>query len=55
MVADRQLFEDNAKLCGTGDVWRCFFAHQRGKEDGILVVPVDDCYDKYAAYRSENA
>lgn len=50
MVADRQFIEDYADLCCVGSVWKCLFVHQRGKADGILIVPTDDCYVKYAAY-----
>ena len=52
MVADRQYIEDNFDLCGTGSVWKCLFVHQRGHTDGILIVPTDGCYVKYAAYIS---
>ena len=48
MVADRQFLEDWADLCCEGDTWRCILVKQRGKTDGILVVP-DGCYVKYAA------
>ena len=53
MVADRQLIEDYSDLCGTGAIWKCIFVRQRGKKDGVLVVPTDGCYVKYAAYVSE--
>ncbi len=52
MVADRQFIEDYADLCGTGPVWKCIFVHQRGKKDGVLIVPTDGCYVKFAAYIS---
>ena len=50
MVADRQFIEDYAGLCNIGQVWKCLFVHQKGKTDGVLVVPTDGCYVKYAAY-----
>lgn len=53
MLADRQFIEDYYDLCGTGPVWKCLFVHQRGRADGILIVPTDDCYVKYAAYLPE--
>lgn len=53
MVADRQFIEDYSELCRTGPVWKCIFVHQRGREDGILIVPTDGCYVKFAAYLSE--
>ena len=52
MIADRQFIEDYADLCGTGDVWRCLLVHQHGRTGGVLIVPVDGCYVKYAAYVS---
>ncbi len=53
MEADRQFIEDYSELCGTGEVWKCLFVCQRGKPGGILVVPTDECYVKYAAYVAE--
>jgi len=52
MVADRQFIEDNYDLCCTGPIWKCLFVHQRGRKDGVLIVPTDGCYVKYAAYVS---
>lgn len=49
MVVDRQFLEDFSHLCSTGDVWKCLFVHQRGRADGILVMP-DGCYVGWAAY-----
>ncbi len=50
MLADRQFIEDCYDLCSTGPVWKCLFVHRRGKNDGVLIVPRDGCYVKYAAY-----
>ena len=50
MVADRQFIEDNCDLCSVGSVWKCLLVQQKGKKDGVLVVPTDRCYVKYAAY-----
>ncbi len=52
MIADRQFIEDYADLCCIGPVWKCLFVHQRGRTDGVLIVPTDGCYVKYAAYVS---
>lgn len=49
MLADRQFLEDHADFCGEGEVWRCVLVKQRGKSDGVLVIP-DGCYVKYAAF-----
>ena len=48
MLADRQYLEDYAYLCGEGVLWKCVLVKQRGKAEGVLVVP-DGCYVKYAA------
>ena len=53
MKVDRQFIEDYSALCGTGTVWKCLLVHQRGRSDGVLVIPIDGCYVKYAAYVSE--
>lgn len=50
MLADRQFIEDYSELCGVGPVWKCILVQQRGKHDGILVVPIDGSHVKYAAY-----
>ena len=53
MLADRQFVEDNAALCSKGTVWRCILVQQRGREDGVLVLPEDGCFVGWAAYYSE--
>ena len=45
----RQFIEGHSDLCGTGAIWKYIFVRQRGEKDGVLVVPIDDCYVKYAA------
>ena len=50
MIADRLFIEGNAALCAQGGVWRCLLVQQRGRTDGVLVVPVDGCYVGWAAY-----
>lgn len=50
MIADRQFIEDNAALCSQGEVWRCIFVQQRGRSDGVLVMPADICHVAWAAY-----
>ncbi len=50
MIADRQFIEDNAALCSQGEVWHCILVQQRGRTDGVLVVPADSCYVGWAAY-----
>ena len=50
MIADRQFIEENAALCAQGGVLRCLLVQQRGRTDGVLVVPDDGCYVGWAAY-----
>ena len=53
MIADRLFIEENAALCAQGGVWRCLLVQQRGRTDGVLVVPVDGCYVGWAAYYAD--
>ena len=53
MDADRQFIEDHAALCARGEVWRCLLVQQRGRSDGVLVIPEDGCFVGWAAYVSE--
>ena len=50
MIADRQFIEDYAALCSQGEVWRCLLVKQRGRSDGVLVIPIDGCYVGWAAH-----
>ncbi|MBQ3481261.1 MAG: hypothetical protein IJH48_02845 [Oscillospiraceae bacterium] len=50
MIADRQFIEENAELCSKGTVWNCIFVQQRGRADGVLVMPIDQCFVGWAAY-----
>ena len=50
MVADRQLIEDNAALCSKDETWCCILVQQRGRTDGVLVMPEDGCFVGWAAY-----
>ena len=50
MIADRYFIEDYAALCSQGEVWRCLLVQQRGRSDGVLVVPIDGCYVGWAGY-----
>ena len=40
MIADRQFIEDHATLCEAGEIWRCILVQQRGRADGVLVLPI---------------
>ena len=50
MIADRQFIEENAALCSKGTVWNCIFVQRRGREDGVLVLPIDQSFVGWAAY-----
>ena len=50
MLADRQFIEDNYALCSEGEELNCLLVKERGKAGGVLVVPENRCYVKYAAY-----
>ena len=52
MIADRQFIEDTFELCSEGEVWKCLLVQQKGEKDGVLLIPTDRCYVKYAAYYS---
>ena len=54
MIADRQFIEENAALCSKGTVWNCIFVQQRGRTDGVLIMPSDQCYVGWGAYLSED-
>ena len=53
MVADRQFIEDNANVCSRDETWRCILVQQRGRTDGVLVMPEDGCFVGFAAYYCE--
>ena len=48
--ADRQFLGDNVSLCSQGDVWKCIFVRQKGREGGILVMPTGRCFVCWAAH-----
>ena len=50
MIADRQFIEKNEELCSKGTVWNCIFVQQCGREDGVLVLPIDQRFVGWAAY-----
>ena len=53
MLADRQFIEDHAALCSKGRAWRCILVQQRGRTDGVIIMPEDGCYVGWAAYYCE--
>lgn len=50
LTVGRQFIEENAALCLEGDTWKCLFVHERGRTNGILVIPEEDACVKWAAY-----
>ena len=50
MLADRKFIEDYGKRCRAGDVWDCLLMQQRGRADGVLVLPEQGCFVSWAAY-----
>lgn len=53
MTVERQYLEDNAHLCEEGDIWKCLLIRRANKYDGVLVIPLDQCWVKWAAYYTE--
>ncbi len=49
MLADRVFLEEYAPICSTDGVWKCILVSQRGKPDGVLVIPEKGCYVGWAA------
>ena len=50
MEAARQFIEDNAALCSEDKPVKCLLVRQRGRNDGVLVVPEYKSFVKWAAY-----
>ena len=50
MLADRKFIEDYGKRCKAGDIWNCLLVQQRGRTDGVLVMPEQGCFVSWAAY-----
>jgi len=49
MTVDRDYIERYADLCTDGEIKKCLFIHSRNVHSGVLVVPEDRCWVKYAA------
>lgn len=48
--ADRLFIEKNAAACSKNPVYKCILVQRRGRKDGVLVMPFDECYVDSAAY-----
>lgn len=59
-TVDRWFIEENTDLCRMDDdagspcggVWHCILVRQRGRTDGILVMPEGRDFPRWAAYLS---
>ena len=52
MLVSRDYLEDPDELSFRSQIWECFLVRQRGRSDGVLVMPEDGCFVGWAAYRS---
>ena len=52
LTVDRWFIEEYQRLCRIDDdgVWHCLLVRQRGKTDGVLIMPQGTDYPKFAAY-----
>lgn len=50
LKADRWFLEKFIDNKWDADVFWCIYVHQRGKNDGLLIVPAPDGHVRYAAY-----
>lgn len=53
MVADRQFIETYADLCSESEPMKCLLIRRRDRREGVLVIPENKAYVKWAAYRAE--
>ena len=52
LCVDRWFIEENKWICRVDKdgVWHCLLVRQRGKTDGVLIMPDGTDYPKFAAY-----
>ena len=50
LLADRQFLSDNAHLCSEFPLLKCLYVKANGYTDGILVIPDNQAYVKFATY-----
>ncbi len=53
MLVSREYLEDPEELSFRSQKWQCFCVQQRGRKDGILVMPDRDGFIEWAAYALE--
>ena len=50
MLADRTFIEDSSELYSREEIWKCLLVQQRGRMDGVLVMPKAGRCVGWAAY-----
>ena len=50
LLADRQFLSDNAHLCSDYPLFKCLYVKANGHTDGIITIPDNQAYVKFAAY-----
>lgn len=55
MLVSRDYLEDPAELSFRSQIWECFLVRQRGRTDGVLVMPDRDGFIEWAAYLPEGS
>lgn len=54
MLVPRDYLEDPDEPSFRSQKWQCFFVHQRGHTEGVLVMPDRDGFAEWAAWLSED-
>ena len=54
MTVDRQFLEEYASRCSEGDVWKCLLVKASKALDGVLVIPLNRSWVKWASYLPVN-
>lgn len=55
MLVSRDYLEDPGELSFRSQIWECFCVRQRGRTDGVLVMPDRDGFIELAAYLPEGS
>ena len=55
MLVSRDYLEDPKQLSFRSQIWECFCVRQRGRTDGVLVMPDRDGFIEWAAYLPEGS
>ena len=54
MLVARDYLENPDEQSFRSQKWQCFFVHQRGRADGVLVMPDRDGFVEWAAWLPED-